>query len=203
MTEIPNRVLIAEDDRVTLHLLQRTLEDWGFGVVPVDDGKSALEILESDAAPPLAILDIMIPKPDGIEICRSIRQRNDRPYIYIMLLTALTKKHEIARGLEAGADDYVSKPFDYEELRARITVGQRVVILERTLQRRIEELQKALADVKKLKNLLPICMYCKSIRDDKAYWHEVEEYIHMATGTDFSHSVCPDCLAKMKAKGWI
>ena len=203
MTEIPNRVLIAEDDRVTLHLLQRTLEDWGFGVVPVDDGKSALEILESDAAPPLAILDIMIPKPDGIEICRSIRQRNDRPYIYIMLLTALTKKHEVAAGLEAGADDYVSKPFDYEELRARITVGQRVVILERTLQRRIEELQKALADVKKLKNLLPICMYCKSIRDDKAYWHEVEEYIHMATGTDFSHSVCPDCLAKMKAKGWI
>ncbi len=199
MLEIPNRVLIAEDNRVSRHLLERTVADWGFDVIGVEDGGAAMEILQSDDAPPLAILDIVIPKPDGIELCERTRQRNDLPYIYIMLLTALNKKHQIAAGLEAGADDYVSKPFDFDELRARVRVGQRVVRLERTLQQRVKDLQKALSDVKRLKKLLPICMYCKSIRDDQAYWHQVEEYIHVETGTDFSHGICPECLAKWNA----
>ncbi len=173
--------------------------NWGFQVTTAEDGEAALQILESDDAPSLAILDWMMPKMDGVEVCRRVRQQSDRPYIYLVLLTARSQKEEIASGLEAGADDYVIKPFDPDELRARLKVGQRVVDLERTLARQISELQTALADVKRLKGLLPICMYCKSIRDDKLYWRQLEEFLHAETGTDFSHSICPGCMAKLQA----
>ena len=197
-----NRILIAEDHYVSRHLLERNLTNWGFDVVTAEDGARAAEILEADDAPSLAILDWMMPKMDGAEVCTRVRQSSGRPYIYLVLLTAKSQKEEIAAGLEAGADDYVIKPFDPDELRARLKVGQRVVDLERTLARRVDDLQTALADVKKLKGLLPICMYCKSIRDDRDYWHQIEEYIHEETGTDFSHGIGPACLERM-ARGEI
>ena len=197
MTKDSNRILVAEDHYVSRHLLERNLANWGFEVVTAEDGERAAEILSRENAPSLAILDWMMPKMDGVEVCSRVRSRSNAPYIYLVLLTAKSQKEEIAAGLEAGADDYVVKPFDADELRARLKVGQRVVELERTLARRVEDLQTALADVKKLKRLLPICMYCKSIRDDKDYWHQVEEYIHDETGTDFSHGICPTCMNKM------
>ena len=197
MSQDSNRILIAEDHYVSRHLLERNLTNWGFSVVTAEDGAKAAEILERDDAPSLAILDWMMPKMDGAEVCTHVRQRTGRPYIYLVLLTAKSQKEEIAAGLEAGADDYVIKPFDPDELRARLKVGQRVVDLERALAKRVDDLQTALADVKKLKRLLPICMYCKSIRDDRDYWHQIEEYIHEETGTDFSHGICPTCLGKM------
>jgi phosphoserine phosphatase RsbU/P len=200
MIEIPNRILIAEDHRSTLHFLRRIIESWDFEVIAVEDGEAALEILQSDDAPPLAILDRMMPKLDGIKVCAGVRQCKERPYIYLMLLTALTKKQDVAAGLEAGADDYVSKPFDSAELRARIKAGQRVVRLERMHRRKADELQKALTDVKKLTQLLPICTYCKNIRDDRDYWRQIEEYIHAQTGADFSHGICPDCMERVKAE---
>jgi sigma-B regulation protein RsbU (phosphoserine phosphatase) len=207
MLEIPNRILIAEDHRTTLHFLQRIIESWDFEVIAVEDGEAALSVLESDEAPPLAILDWVMPKLDGINVCASVRRRSNQPYIYMVLLTALVKKRDITAGLEAGADDYMSKPFDANELHARIRAGQRVVKLERMHRRRVGELQQALADVKKLKQLLPICTYCKNIRDDRDYWHQIEEYIHTETGADFSHGICPDCMervqAELKASGGI
>lgn len=198
-----NRILIAEDHYVSRHLLERNLSNWGFEVTTAEDGEAALEVLEGKDAPPLAIVDWMMPKMDGLEVCRRVRALRDRPYIYLVLLTAKSHKEEIATGLEAGADDYVVKPFDPDELRARLKVGQRVVELERTLARKIEDLQSALADVRKLKNLLPICMYCKSVRDDQDYWHQIEEYIHTETGADFSHGICPTCLEKLKVDGGV
>ncbi|MHA3770925.1 response regulator transcription factor [Verrucomicrobiota bacterium sgz303538] len=198
-----NRILIAEDHYVSRHLLERNLTNWGFQVITAEDGEAAVRILESDDAPPLAIVDWMMPRMDGLEVCRRVRALKDRPYIYLVLLTAKSHKEEIATGLEAGADDYVIKPFDPDELRARLKVGQRVVELERTLARKIDDLQQALADVRKLKHLLPICMYCKSIRDDQDYWHQIEEYIHTETGADFSHGICPACLEKIKKSGGV
>jgi phosphoserine phosphatase RsbU/P len=198
-----NRILIAEDHYVSRHLLERNLTNWGFQVITAEDGEAAVRILESPDAPPLAIVDWMMPRMDGLEVCRRVRALKDRPYIYLVLLTAKSHKEEIATGLEAGADDYVIKPFDPDELRARLKVGQRVVELERTLARKIEDLQQALADVRKLKHLLPICMYCKSVRDDQDYWHQIEEYIHTETGADFSHGICPACLEKLKQSGGV
>ena len=199
MSSEDNRVLIAEDHYVSRHLLERNLMNWGFSVVTAEDGEAALAILESDDAPPLAIVDWMMPKMDGLEVCARVRQHSNRPYVYLVLLTAKSQKEEIAAGLQAGADDYVIKPFDPDELRARLTVGQRVVELERVLARKVADLEAALADVQKLQTLLPICMYCKSVRDDQDYWHQIDEYIHQETGTDFSHSICPHCMAKLEA----
>jgi DNA-binding response OmpR family regulator len=199
MVSDANRVLVAEDHYVSRHLLERNLMNWGFSVVTAEDGEEALSILESADAPPLAILDWMMPKMDGLEVCTRVREHANRPYVYLVLLTAKSQKEEIAAGLQAGADDYVIKPFDPDELRARLTVGQRVVELERALARKVADLEAAIADVKKLKSLLPICMYCKSVRDDQDYWHAIDEYIHQETGTDFSHGICPECMAKLHA----
>src|SRR2546423_8456296 len=198
MNSTINRILVAEDHYVSRHLLERNLVNWGFNVITAEDGAAAMSILEAEDAPALAIIDWMMPKMDGLEVCTRVRQHTNRPYVYLVLLTAKSQKEEIAAGLEAGADDYVIKPFDPDELRARLTVGQRVVALERQLAKKVADLESALADVRKLKGLLPICMYCKSVRDDKDYWHKIEEYIHHETGTDFSHGICPSCMAKLQ-----
>jgi DNA-binding response OmpR family regulator len=150
-----NRVLIAEDHYVSRHLLERNLTNWGFTVVTAQDGEEALSILESDNAPPLAILDWIMPKLDGLEVCARVRKHANKPYVYLVLLTAKSQKDEIAAGLRAGADEYVIKPFDPDELRARLTVGQRVVVLERALARKGLELESALAELAKLKGLIP------------------------------------------------
>ena len=193
-----DRILIAEDHYVSRHLLERNLANWGFRVSSAEDGEEALQILDAEDPPSIAIIDWMMPRLDGLEVCRRVRARKDRPYLYLLLLTAKSQKEEVAAGLEAGADDYVIKPFDPDELRARLKVGQRVVQLERTLARKVGDLEQALAYVRKLKELIPICMYCKSVRDDKDYWHQIEEYIHSETGTDFTHGICPKCLAQME-----
>jgi phosphoserine phosphatase RsbU/P len=192
------RVLLAEDHYVSRHLLERNLQNWGFEVITVDNGEKAAEILSAEQAPDIAILDWMMPGLDGVQVCQRVREQTHLPYVYLILLTARSSKEEIAAGLDAGADDYVTKPFDPSELRARLKVGQRVVQLERTLKQRVSELQRALDDVRRLKQLLPICMYCKSVRDDKDYWRKIEEYIHTETGADVSHGICPVCMEKLK-----
>jgi sigma-B regulation protein RsbU (phosphoserine phosphatase) len=198
MASNPNRILIAEDHYVSRHLLERNLTNWGFDVKTAENGVEAVDVLESSDPPPIAILDWMMPEMDGLEVCMRIRKQTDIPYVYLLLLTAKSQKEEVAAGLDAGADDYVIKPFDPDELRARIKVGQRVVNLERALARKIHDLEAALLEVNEMRALLPICMYCKSVRDDREYWHQVDEYMHAHAGTEFSHGICPDCARKMK-----
>lgn len=192
-----NRILIAEDHYVSRHLLDRNLVNWGFEVTTAENGEAALEILLGEDPPAIAVLDWMMPKMDGVEVCTRVRAEFNRPYVYLLLLTAKSQKEEVAIGLEAGADDYVIKPFDPDELRARLKVGQRVVSLERNLARQVNELEAALGEVGRLRELMPICMYCKSIRDDNQYWRSLEEYFHTETGTDFSHGICPACMEKL------
>ncbi|HEV7868699.1 MAG TPA: response regulator [Chthoniobacteraceae bacterium] len=137
----PKRILLAEDHHVSRHLLERNLSNWGFQVLTAADGEGALRILQGENPPALAVLDWTMPKMDGLEVCRRIRARADQPYTYLLLLTARSHKDEIAEALAAGVDDYIIKPFDSEELRARLSVGRRVVALERTLAAREEELR--------------------------------------------------------------
>ena len=112
---------------------------------------------------------------------------------YLILLTAESGKENVVLGLEAGANDYVAKPFDAEELRARVNVGLQMLELQKRLAQRVSELEEALSQVKQLQGLLPICSYCKSIRDDGNYWQRVESYIGKHSDVQFSHSICPDC----------
>lgn len=190
------RILIAEDDRVSRRVLEATLTKWGYDVIVTCDGDEAWQELRSKDAPKLAILDWMMPEIDGVEVCRKVRETPHSQPTYIILLTARGRKEDIVAGLQAGADDYVTKPFDREELRARVQVGVRIVELQMSLADRVRELEDAISQIKQLQGLLPICSYCKKIRDDQNYWQQVETYITGHSEAQFSHGVCPDCYEK-------
>jgi len=136
-----NRVLIAEDDPVTCHLLKTFLTKWNYDVTVVTNGTEALRILEAEGTPRLAILDWMMPGMEGPQICQRIREQKGRPYIYALLLSARSEKQDLLRGLELGADDYLTKPFDAPELRARLLVGQRILTLQDELIEAREQLR--------------------------------------------------------------
>ena len=121
------KVLVADDEPVTCRLLQWFLERWGMDPVIVNDGSLGAWLLQREDAPRLALLDWMMPGVDGVEICRRLRKRPDGPYIYTILVTSKARKEDAIEGLEAGADDYVTKPFDPDELHARLTAGRRIV----------------------------------------------------------------------------
>jgi len=193
------KILVAEDDMVSRKVLTSFLEKWGFEVIAVDDGNKAIEVLGKDDAPAFAILDWMMPEKDGTDVCRWVRQQEKGNFVYIILLTAKTEKADIIGGLSSGADDYVTKPFDKAELHQRIKAGERVINLELALQGKIDELEEALHNVRRLEGILPICAWCKKIRDDNEYWHSVEDYISQRSDTDFTHGICPECLEKQKA----
>ena len=187
------RVLIAEDDAVSRHILQATLRKWGYEVVVCADGTQAWQVLQAENAPQLVILDWMMPGMDGVEICRKVRETPQAHPAYIMLLTARERSQDIVAGLQSGADDYLTKPFDREELRARMQAGLRVLELQSSLTERVRELEDALSRVRMLQGLLPMCSYCKKIRDDSNYWQQIENYVTAHSNAQFSHSVCPQC----------
>ncbi len=191
------RILIAEDDAASRRKLEFTLAKWGWQVVATANGTEALKVLESESPPGLAVLDVMMPDLDGIEVCRRIRQKPTSVPPYLILLTAKTAKEDVVRGLEAGANDYVTKPFDQAELRARIKVGLQMLDLQRRLSERVTELEEAAAHISQLQGMLPICSYCKSIRDDQNYWQKVESYISEHSRVEFSHGICPDCYERV------
>jgi CheY-like chemotaxis protein len=187
------RILVAEDDPVSRRLLQRMLNSWGYTVESYANGIDAWQALQAADVPPLVLLDWMMPGMDGVQVCRNLRQLTASPPTYIMLLTARGRSEDIVAGLCAGADDYITKPFNHEELRARVQVGGRVVELQRALAARVQELESALARVKQLSGLLPICAYCKKIRNDQNYWQQVESYLAEHAAAQFTHGICPDC----------
>ena len=191
------KVLIAEDDVVTMKALAGLLAGWGYETVAARDGNEAWKILQQNDAPSLAVIDWQMPGMNGDELCRTARsQLPDRP-LYILLVTARnTRVEDKVIGLTAGADDYLVKPFDVPEMRARLQVGERVLKLQTELRRRVQELEQAIAQVQQLQGLLPICTHCKKIRDDHNYWHQVENYISAHSEAEFTHSICPTCFEK-------
>jgi len=187
------RILIAEDDLVSRKMLEATLARWGYEVVITCDGEAAWQALQQPDAPRIAILDWMMPGLDGVDVCRHVRARESGDPAYILLLTAKGNKADIVSGLEAGADDYIVKPFDREELRARLQAGIRIVTLQAALALRVRELEEAIGRVRTLQGLLPICSYCKRVRNDGDYWQQVESYVSDHSDARFSHGICPDC----------
>lgn len=134
------RILIADDDSITRRLLETILTKWSYQVVIAQDGDEAWQILQGEGAPKLAILDWMMPGLDGVEICRRARQRIDAPYVYIMLLTSKVRKEDLIEGMEAGADDYLTKPFNRHELEVRLRAGLRILDLQEALMTSSDEL---------------------------------------------------------------
>jgi len=194
------RALVADDDRLTTVILSGALRRQGFDVTVVHDGTAAWNQIAGDAAPSLAIVDWMMPGIDGPELCRRVRQEPSRAHLYLILLTSRAERGDVIAGLDAGADDYLTKPFDADELRARVRVGCRVLALQQHLAERVEELQVVIKNNKQLRGLLPICSYCKRIRSDSDYWEQVESYISVHTDAQFTHGICPCCYDKVMAE---
>jgi phosphoserine phosphatase RsbU/P len=194
------QILIAEDDRVTGEILARTLRRWNYESSIVHDGEQAWDRLRTATEPTLAILDWMMPKMDGPDICRRVRDDLTLANMYLLLVTARESRADVVAGLDAGADDYIIKPFDPDELRARVAVGFRILALQQRLAERVAELQSALSNVKQLRGLLPICSYCKRIRGDDQYWQQVEGYVAEHSDAQFSHGICPTCYATLSAE---
>jgi phosphoserine phosphatase RsbU/P len=188
------RILIAEDDAFSRRLLELTLRKWDYQPEIVSDGRAALEQLLRPESPRLAILDWMMPELDGAGVRRKVREARPEDPPYLLLLTARTCKDDVVEGLEAGADDYLTKPFDRAELRARVRVGVRMLELQEALADRVRQLQAALGQVKQLQGLIPICCYCKKVRDDRDFWQQVETYVTVHTDARFSHGICPECM---------
>lgn len=175
------KVLIAEDDAFSRALLAQTLERLGHQVTATADGHAAWEAFRSDYYPVL-ITDWLMPGMNGPELCTVIRQVSRDNYTYIILLTVLEGKESYLEGMRAGADDFITKPFDEDQLAARLQVAERILRLRQ--------------HVRHLEGLLPICSYCKRIRDGENRWHQIERYVSDRTDTLFSHGICPDCVKK-------
>jgi phosphoserine phosphatase RsbU/P len=173
------RILVAEDDKVSRLVLTTGLKRLGHEVIDVGDGQEAWARYEQESLR-MVITDWMMPNMDGLELCRLIRSSQRPKYTYLIMLTALGGKENYLEGMKAGADDFITKPFDIDQLNSRLRVAERVLLLQ--------------DEVKQLEGLLPICSYCKKIRSDDDSWQAIEIYISKQTDAEFSHGVCPECL---------
>lgn len=181
------KILIAEDDATSRLMLQSTLELLGHEVTAVENGVQAFARWVTDA-PPVIISDWLMPELDGPALCRAIRTANRPPYTLIIMLTSLGGRENYLEAMHAGADDFLTKPCDEDQLAARLVVAERILGLRH--------------HVSQLEELLPICAYCKQIRNDQDHWQPVESYIseHAEARTKFSHGICPACVKKMEAE---
>jgi len=178
------KILAVEDDAVARAVLRQALRRLGHELIEAPDGESAWELLQQSERVRVVVSDWMMPRSDGLEFCRRIRARVGAEYIYFILLTSrdATQENQTAAA-DAGVDDFLTKPLDLPELWTRLRVAERIL--------------KYTTQVRLLEEMLPICSYCKKIRDDQNYWQQLEGYISERTGSDFSHSVCPDCYKRI------
>jgi DNA-binding response OmpR family regulator len=194
------RILVTDDDPVILSLTASVLRGAGYEVLEASTGMECLELVHAHH-PDLILLDIILPDVMGLELCRQVKTDKDLQGIFVILLSGIqTSSDYQADGLNVGADGYIIKPIPNKELVARVKAMERIKraedALRETQQRQgqiIVELEKALAEVKTLRGLIPICASCKKIRDDKGYWNQIEAYISKHTDAVFTHGLCPDC----------
>lgn len=189
------KVLVAEDDIVSRVLLEVNLKKWGYYNFIVEDGRAAIEEFEKSDYD-IVILDWMMPRTDGVEVCRAIRSFDLISQPYVIMLTAKSSRQDLIFALDAGANDYIVKPFNPDELLARIRVGERVVSLQKSLAHRIRELEEAQKHIHTLQGIIPICMHCHKIRNEDEIWQRLETYISAHTDAMLSHGLCPECRDK-------
>ncbi len=190
------KVLVAEDESAIALELEDLLREWGYQPVLALDGEAAWELLQGHEPPQILLLDWHMPHLTGPELIARVRGAAKAAPLYIIMCTAFLSREHVIQGLGVGADDYIGKPFDHQVLRARIGVGERTVRLQGELATQVRELEAALAKVRTLSGLLPICATCKKIRDHQGYWNEVEKYLMERTDARFSHGICRECMRR-------
>ena len=189
------RILIVDDVPDNIQVLHEALRD-DYDTYFATSGSEALDTC-SAVRPDLVLLDIMMPGLDGYEVCRAIKSDEQLKETPVIFVTALGQAHQETRGLEMGAVDYITKPFNPALVRLRVRNHLELKRQRDALARRTVELEQALARVKTLTGLLPICGGCKKIRDDAGYWHQIEEYIREHSDAVFTHSLCRTCAKEM------
>lgn len=176
------RILVAEDDPISSIILRTVLEKLGYETVIARDGEEAWNEFNKDPVR-LIVSDWMMPGMDGLALCGKVRARSQTLYTYFILLTANhTNPENYALAAAAGVDDFLTKPIDREAIRMRLGVAERIL--------------KYTTEIRQLQELIPICAYCRKVRDEHDYWERVETYIQKETGSRFSHGACPECCEK-------
>ena len=189
-------ILMVDDVPKNLQVLGNILNKEGYKISAALNGEQALKILKN-AKPDLILLDVMMPGLSGFDVIKEIQKNEELIEIPVIFLTAKTEKEDVIHGIELGAVDYVTKPFNSTELLARVKNHIELKLSKDRLKKMNIELQTALDQVKTLKGLVPICANCKKIRDDDGFWQEVEHYVSAHTEADFSHGICPNCMQEL------
>lgn len=188
-------ILVVDDTPTNIDLLTLVLKKRNYKVRVADSGERALKQVSLDP-PDLILLDVMMPGLDGFETCRRLKRDPVSAQIPVIFITALSDMKDMLKGFQVGGADFLTKPFQAEEVLARVKAHLTIQKLYKDLSAKNEKLKRALEEVKTLQGIVPICSLCKKIRDDSGYWQKVEMYVSERVGTKFSHSYCPDCLKK-------
>ncbi len=201
------KILVVDDDPETLLLTSMILEKAGYEVLEASTGEQSLQVVRTQR-PDLILLDVMLPDISGMDVSRQIKADADLRDTFIILLSGVQVSSEYqADGLNVGVEGYITRPVSNKELLARVRAMERIKRAEDALREKEKELMEsvtalkgALAQIKTLQGLIPICASCKKIRDDRGYWNQLEIYITQHTDAVFTHGICPDCAAKELAK---
>lgn len=198
-----NLIFLVDDSKSNVAVLTEMLTTHGYEVASAYDGDTALQEIER-IMPDLILLDVEMPGTSGFEVCRILKRRSQFSDTPIIMLTSLREIQDKVQGFEAGCVDYITKPFQLKEVRARVSAHLDIRNLQAELRSRNEELETvnrelrtALNNVKILSGLLPICASCKSVRDDDGYWKQVETYLATHADVTFTHGICPTCFDKL------
>lgn len=175
-------ILVVDDNPQNIQVLGNLLMEQEYEVGVAQNGVIALQFIE-ERLPDLILLDIMMPEMDGIELCKTLKKNNQHSHIPVIFLTAKAETDDIVRGFDAGGVDYVTKPFITAELLARV---------------------KTHLEIRYLRNIIPICSYCRKIRDEEGFWNKVEVYFSKHTNAQFSHGICEECVEKINEdENWL
>ncbi len=217
MEQNQKSILIVEDEKLSRLALADILNS-EYKVFLAKNGKQAIDMALEKEELDLILLDVMMEEMDGFEVCNILKQKPQTKNIPVLFISALSNTKNKVKGFMAGGVDYITKPFQADEVLARIKTHLSLTALQKELENKnlilqdeieerkqieleheklIEELQSALTEVKTLRGFLPICANCKNIRNDEGYWEQIEVYIKDRSDVDFSHSICPDCVAKL------
>jgi len=194
-----DNILVVDDSPDNLNVLTHMLSEQDYQVRPAISGELALKAVQK-SPPDLILLDIMMaPGMDGYEVCQQLKAHEQSRGIPVIFMSALHDTINKIKAFEVGGVDYITKPFQIEEVLARVHTHLVLRNLQKHLEEKNTQLEEALANVKRLRGLLPICASCKKIRDDQGYWKQIEVYIENHSEALFSHGVCPECADKLYA----
>jgi len=189
-------ILIVDDVPHDIQVIANIMQNEGYRMAFAQDGRTALKKV-GEIIFDLILLDVVMPEMDGFDVCRILKESRNTMEIPVIFLTAKTEAEDIVHGFEAGAVDYVTKPFNSSELLVRVRTHVELKKKRDREKELVSRLEAALAEIKQLSGLLPICSGCKKIRDDEGYWQQLEQYFSNHSDVRFTHGVCPDCIKKI------